>query len=819
MLKNIKIQNFGSYVGFDGLREKNHFKRMNIFYGANYSGKTTLSRIVSILDKKIEPVNYGDIRFSLFFEDTCITEENYKINSKNILVFNKDFISDNLSFLVFNDHEKGSIKGFDAIIVGQDQIAIDNKITELNKDIETLLKTKIGVELVINEISIAKDSHNKKKIAAERLLEKKLTDKARSLEEEGLTSKTRTYKRTNLENDIDNITKRNPELKRTLSNLELEKKRKDITVSEKPIINFESKKEGIVAAIKNHLLNSESKLKEIVKKSITKELDGFFADWSLKGYELHKNHNKDHCAFCGGVLRDEVLNEYKKYIENKEGILRKEINEIIKAQEGIVRALKLEVSRFPDPDLYFYDSFKNEYRDYNNLIKALMHDFLICLDGLEEKLKIKLENFEKVIAYDFNKAESCFENLIELYEKSINICNLNDAFTVNISVEQAKFKAEILEESIIDFLNDLGWWSERNDIYGMDLILDEFQAYISSNEWRVNEIDLFVSLIKKEIEELNSKKSTQLAASELVNKFLNSFFGHEHLSLKPLVDGKDGKFTIVRNGVNAYNLSEGECTLVSFCYFIALAYNLKSKSQLQDYIVYIDDPISSLDSNNIFYIFSLIEGVFCDEESYKQLFISTHNLEFFKYLRKLSSPSRKWESKKCNDTGCNAIQKNEKADVEYYFIKKNNGVSEISPLPNYLKKYNTEFNYLFSQIWNCAHMETELTEEQIYNFGNNMRKFFEVYNYFKYPVDHNKAAFRKKFFDADKHLNHFNLVDRIANEYSHAEELFQRTMKPISSEEMIQTAKFVLDRLKFNDAVQYSALELSIKDLKEGGVL
>ncbi|WP_429726415.1 AAA family ATPase, partial [Acinetobacter baumannii] len=41
--------------------------------------------------------------------------------------------------------------------------------------------------------------------------------------------------------------------------------------------------------------------------------------------------------------------------------------------------------------------------------------------------------------------------------------------------------------------------------------------------------------------------------------------------------------------------------MVAFCYFIALAYNLKNIGKLTDVIIYIDDPISSLDSNNIFY--------------------------------------------------------------------------------------------------------------------------------------------------------------------------------------------------------------------------
>jgi wobble nucleotide-excising tRNase len=64
------------------------------------------------------------------------------------------------------------------------------------------------------------------------------------------------------------------------------------------------------------------------------------------------------------------------------------------------------------------------------------------------------------------------------------------------------------------------------------------------------------------------------------------------------------------------------------------------KSKDKKLIIWIDDPISSLDSNHIFFIFSLIETVIAKPKIYKQLFISTHNLDFLKYLKRLSRPNK-----------------------------------------------------------------------------------------------------------------------------------------------------------------------------------
>ena len=70
----------------------------------------------------------------------------------------------------------------------------------------------------------------------------------------------------------------------------------------------------------------------------------------------------------------------------------------------------------------------------------------------------------------------------------------------------------------------------------------------------------------------------------------------------------------------------------------------------KELIIYIDEPISSLNGNHIFSIFRLIVSLISNPIKnpdgsnayrYKQLFISTHNLDFLKYLKRLSIPKKK----------------------------------------------------------------------------------------------------------------------------------------------------------------------------------
>lgn len=817
MLKNIEIINFGSYRNFSGLAEKNYFKKMNIIYGANYSGKTTLSRIFALLKNKNDPENYLNPSFKLIFDNDAVDFNTYKENSKELLVFNKDFINENLSFLILNNNETGNIKSFDAVIVGQDQIIIDKKIHELFSSIEIIDRTEKNIKNILDLIASERVKINYEKSGLIRIKDNSLTEKARELEASGLNT-ARTYRRPNLLSDIERILSENPQLCRKLTEDEIIRKINDMRVSQKPEIDISNKENDIKSAINQHIVNSAIKLKEVFERGVTKEINEFFKEWSIKGFQLHKEHNKDHCEFCGGELKESVLAEYELFLNQKEEVLIKDINSLIDSQKRISKALSGLVNGFVDPDAYFYDSFKNQYIESLDLFKSKAFDFSQKLLLLEDRLNEKLTNLSNKLTFDFLPLEESFNTLIDSYIKLIEICNENNSFSQNIANEQTKLKAEVLEERIVQYLIEFEWDKKISKINELENANSDLNPFEHENSERINEIIQFKLNIENEVKKLNAQKSSQIAASQLVNRFLNSFFGHESLSLIPLEgDEQEGKFKIVRNGLEAYNLSEGECTLVAFCYFIALAYNLKNIEKLKDIIIYIDDPISSLDSNNIFYIYSLIENIICKEKNYKQLFISTHNLEFFKYLRKLTFPINHTNIKSCNDPSCTSTKKNKNDDVGFYFIRKEKNVSEITTLPGYLRKYNTEFNYLFSQIWKCAHTDSELNPDQIYNFSNNMRKFFEVYNYFKYPSDLNKSSFREKFFDAENNLNFFKLVDRIANEYSHAEEIFDRTMRPISSEEMIHTAKFILQRLKINDEVQYNALIQSTTDIRDEG--
>lgn len=221
----------------------------------------------------------------------------------------------------------------------------------------------------------------------------------------------------------------------------------------------------------------------------------------------------------------------------------------------------------------------------------------------------------------------------------------------------------------------------------------------------------------------------------------------------------------------------------------------------------------------IYFFFSLIENEIVEKDSFKQFFISTHNLDFLKYTKRLKKikPKQNENSKKKYEF------------PQYYFIergvKKSIETSEIKKLPKCLERYTTEFNYLFEQIYKFKNIDDTYNEDLkislVYNFGNNLRKFLEIYLFFKYPNNFeslDKELIERFFNDTYQSdridENHqkmvASIINRYQNEYSHLREILSRGMQPIDIEESKKIAKFILETIKQNDKQQYKALVKSI---------
>ncbi len=173
------------------------------------------------------------------------------------------------------------------------------------------------------------------------------------------------------------------------------------------------------------------------------------------------------------------------------------------------------------------------------------------------------------------------------------------------------------------------------------------------------------------------------------------------------------RFEVRRENNSATHLSEGEKTAISFAHFLT---TLEERgARIEEAIVFIDDPVSSLDSNHLYGVFSLIENRLKD---CKQLFISTHNHEFFDLLLD-------WRK---NRNG------NIKDDSAGYLVRKlQEGEAtncDLAPLPKELIKFRSEYVYLFSLVHRCE--QNPIQGGELLTLPNAMRRFLEAFMRFKY---------------------------------------------------------------------------------------
>jgi len=137
-----------------------------------------------------------------------------------------------------------------------------------------------------------------------------------------------------------------------------------------------------------------------------------------------------------------------------------------------------------------------------------------------------------------------------------------------------------------------------------------------------------------EIRNLEKDATSTQPTVDGINSLLSSF-GFRGFSLAKAGSGNFYKL-IRADGTDAKEtLSEGERTFVTFLYFYHLLRGSNSESEITtDRVVVFDDPVSSLDSDILFLVGSLIKDLFDEVRTgvghIKQIFVLTHNVYFHK---------------------------------------------------------------------------------------------------------------------------------------------------------------------------------------------
>ena len=491
--------------------------------------------------------------------------------------------------------------------------------------------------------------------------------------------------------------------------------------------------------------------------------DALLNNWVKEGKGLHQ-HKREKCTFCDNPISTDRWAALEKHFDESSNQLEKSINQCIAAIEAekatISTVLRLDRSQF-------YSTFVARVDALEKRLDLAIEKYQASLDQLIIQLAEK--NAEILQSKTFVTPENNSDELIAAWEAFNQLKDECNEYSKQLNAEQSAARDSLRLNEVYSFQKAIDYSSReteierlKNEMEAKKLLRDEVEHHIQGLEDSI--------VVKKQ-----SMNDEQKGAVK-VNEYLQDFFGHDSLSLQPINndDSVVTRFEVTRNNQKAYHLSEGECSLLAFCYFVARLDDTETVGNKP--VIWIDDPISSLDGNHVFFIYSVILSEIVGRQLFSQLFISTHNLEFLKYLKRLNGKY---------SIGEGALQDYNKA---YFIVARCGEESVIQLMPKYLKEYVTEFNYLFHQIYRCASIANvdDSNYTLFYNFGNNARKFFEIYLYYKYP-DQGMTQDTLTLFFSGQSIPSI-LIDRINNEYSHLAGVFERGSTPVEVPEMHTSA-------------------------------
>jgi wobble nucleotide-excising tRNase len=660
------------------------FKKINLIFGWNGTGKTTLSRIFRSyeLGEKCKRLDkYEACEVELEFSDGKKLKETDFSSKQNIRVFNKDFVEEN----IFRDEDMDGGSVMPIYYLGSEKI-------ELTQERRSR-KEKQG------KFDDAKDYVDKK----EKEIDKYEQQSAKSIKDTLLGVKSfQNYDKNNFSLAIKKMEEKVVTNKAKVSDLKINE---DIFEQKlKNVKNFESLQEWVEDIKSKAQKVDESFLDNLnagclskivtIQQTIEKLKDDWrLSSWVQEGLKIHKERESDLCEFCLQDLSEERLANLDKHF-NKEYIA---LIELVENKLTELKDLKIkEVSKIPNDDTKELATKLNQ--EIETLVSRLHRkktDILSDHSFTEEEIK----TFTQIFAGVSTGADSILEKISNT--------------------------AEELEFSLL---------SDRYSKYR--LLLKEL------NDKRQEKVDLSEEVLGLDQRIKDGEKEVRdfKVPADLINKGLKQFLGHKELSFKDKTDEYGETFyEIYRNKDLAFNLSEGEKTAISLIYFLKKLD--EDGFDKANGIIFIDDPISSLDSQFLYTAYAFVVSAIEEDRGSSlkigQTIISTHNFDFFNLFKKKYYTTKQ----KTNADGtpkprrCNLFMMRVESCEE-------ERCSNLFPLDNLLKNNDSDYQYLYRLLvdFDNASGEEKDQLERIYPYPNVARRVLESFLSFKYPSQPNLQA-------------------------------------------------------------------------------
>ena len=748
MLKKIKrVRRFGIFEDFtgDGVQP---FEPINVIYGPNYSGKTTLSRIFRCLETNTRHPDYGDADV-VVEDDAGVSHGPDTGTSVRVSVYNEDFRKQHLRW----DEEDGISP---ILLIGAEGIgardAIEREEAAQTRTISSIAKVSERID------------------ATERAVEEGMTDSARRISQDLSLS---VFSKVHLKRIVNNWSGQD-EYPLELAEEALETltaKVNSVLLPALPSVQFDAKKLNAVVADAKEALHAQIGVTTTIQRLVERP---DIAQWVGTGLQLHGS--AEQCEFCLNPLTNARKRELNEHFSEEYSRLMGRLASVVERLEAAKPCIDMK----DYPATAFYTALHTRRAD--------------VVARLQSEQKKLVAGVDAVINLVNEKMRQPFD-IIELNERELDtmqFCseleNLH-RLVVEHNRQTDDFAAE--KQRAIDLL--IGHRVAR-DMRALGLFrLRRVQRRRKVLKARIKRIDDGHRAI---VQIQRARMHSASAGAMKLNDTLARFFGNNRIAIEAT---PDDRFRLMRGTEPAHNLSEGERTAIAFCYFITRLEH--EDATLAGTIVYIDDPMSSLDSNHLHHMNAFMETLFLKDMGKRegsdpryvcvaqQLFISTHNSEFFHLI---------WE-------WANIGGKNQKIGRAFMVERRDEldrATSALVDCPASVIEYPSLYPFYFHQL--IRFLDTPIDDAAtIFNIGNILRRFLEGFLHYRYLETYGIGKLDRIITD----IVDCKKVQKFAHSQSHG--LRPGTGLP-SSGEARRLVNLAIIAIKTHDPVHYGALVESL---------
>ena len=355
-------------------------------------------------------------------------------------------------------------------------------------------------------------------------------------------------------------------------------------------------------------------------------------DWIRHGHDKYLPNSQGKCPFCKGDIDAEAFSselaacydeQYKKDMADLETFVRR-YKDALNSIYTILHAN--QNNTYP-----LTDELKESYQD--------------AFDRLMDKAKANVALIERKLQEPSAELEDPADLSTAIEKMSGCISEINSAITDYMKLVTEPTQKDDVTSAVWSFMA-----YECADIFEeYESEKQEIKDAKEANNDTLTGIREQVAHLKESIDKLNNSTANTTKVMESINNTLQcigfkGFYLREKKNASyvyELVRDCDGE----ENGQVAKDLSEGERNFIALLYFYHDVMGSQSKDgTLVDKVVVIDDPVSSMDQQTLFYVAVLVREMIAvcynnykltedmPDRHIRQIFCLTHNPVFFREI-------------------------------------------------------------------------------------------------------------------------------------------------------------------------------------------